>query len=98
MARPTLSADLTAPLPNRHTRLVQKALSRRGKSPALRDHIADPVTHIRLAYSVNSTCIALDIGRSTLYELIASGAIRTIKVGRRTLITAEELRRFLDTS
>jgi excisionase family DNA binding protein len=54
------------------------------------------VTPARLAYTINNACIALDLGRSTLYQLIGAGPIRTIKVGRRTLITAQELLRFLD--
>ncbi len=29
---------------------------------------------------------ALGVGRSTLYELIASGQLRTVKIGRRRLV------------
>lgn len=39
-------------------------------------------------------CKALGLGRSKLYELIASGNITTRKVGRKTLIPREELVRF----
>jgi excisionase family DNA binding protein len=39
----------------------------------------------------------LGIGRTTLYELIADGKIKTVKIGRRTLIPDEELQRFVAT-
>ena len=35
------------------------------------------------------------IGRSTLYELIGRGDLRTIKIGRRTFIALTELERFV---
>jgi excisionase family DNA binding protein len=97
MEHPTQPADLAAPSTNRNTRRTQKALSRRAKlTPALQDRMVDPVTHRRLAYTINNACVALDLGRSTLYQLIAAGAIRAIKVGRRTLIAEEELLSFLN--
>ena len=37
----------------------------------------------------------LDLSRATVYELLQSGDLRAIKVGRATLITAEEVRRWL---
>lgn len=47
----------------------------------------DPLT-VRIAEAVRLT----GIGRSKLYELIASGDIETIKVGRCTLIPMTSLR------
>lgn len=35
------------------------------------------------------------IGRSTLYELIAAGAIRTVKIGRRAFVSERELARYV---
>jgi excisionase family DNA binding protein len=40
---------------------------------------------------------ALGIGRTTLYELIADGKIKTVKIGRRVLIPDDELQRFVAT-
>ena len=50
----------------------------------------DPVLH-----SINSTAKILGIGRSSLYGLIASGQLRPVKIGRRTLIPDETIRRFV---
>lgn len=50
-----------------------------------------------LAHAVPDACQRLGISRSTLYELIASGEIRSFKVGTRTLIPESELRRFIAT-
>jgi len=48
---------------------------------------ASPISPVCL--SVADTCARLGVGRSTIYELIASGELRTLKIGRRTLITVE---------
>ena len=49
----------------------------------------------RLLYPVAEAGDKLGIGRSTLYELIAAGTIRTVKIGRRTLIAHDELERYI---
>lgn len=49
----------------------------------------------RLGYSVDEAAAALGIGRSTLYRLIRDGRLRTLRLGRRVLITATELEGFL---
>lgn len=54
------------------------------------DHIATPV-----ANQVPQACARLGIGRTALYELLKSGAIRSFKVGARTLIPEAELQRFV---
>ncbi|MBE2212120.1 MAG: helix-turn-helix domain-containing protein [Xanthomonadaceae bacterium] len=38
---------------------------------------------------------AIGIGKSTLWRLIAKGEIKAFPVGRRTLITEEEIKRFV---
>jgi excisionase family DNA binding protein len=50
----------------------------------------------RLAVRVREACRITGIGRSKLYELIASGEIPTIKVGTMTLLPVDGLRAFLD--
>jgi excisionase family DNA binding protein len=50
---------------------------------------------LALAYSILDAARASGLGRSTLYELIAAGKIEARKVGARTLIPADSLRRFI---
>lgn len=50
----------------------------------------------RLLYSIADTQEQLQIGRSMLYELIAKGEVQTVKIGRRTLISHDELVRYVD--
>jgi len=40
---------------------------------------------------------ALGIGHTKLYELINAGKLRTVKVGRRTLVRTDSIREFVDT-
>jgi len=49
-----------------------------------------------LAYSVAQACALLSVGRTTLYAAIARGDLKTKKIGRRRLVTAEALRAWLD--
>ena len=49
----------------------------------------------RMLYPINDAVRVLGIGRSTLYELIATGEIHTVKIGRRTLIAHDELERYV---
>ena len=53
-----------------------------------------PIPNI-LAYGIAEACIALGIGRTRLYALIAEGQIEARSCGGRTLIPAESLRAFL---
>ena len=46
-----------------------------------------------LAISINDTAKALGIGRSSVYTLLKSGRLDAIKIGRRTLLTTESVRR-----
>jgi excisionase family DNA binding protein len=50
----------------------------------------------KFAYSVDEVIEVTTIGRSKLYELMASGELESVQVGRRRLIPAEALRRFMD--
>ncbi len=42
--------------------------------------------------SVNNAAEALDIGRTKTYELINSGKIKTITIGKRRLVVIDSLR------
>ncbi|MEQ1496198.1 MAG: helix-turn-helix domain-containing protein [Novosphingobium sp.] len=57
---------------------------------ASRSNGAEPLA-VRIPDAVRMT----GIGRSKLYELIASGDIETVKVGRCTLVPMESLRALL---
>lgn len=48
-----------------------------------------------LAWQINSACYRAGIGRTKLYQLIRDGEIKTIKVGRRTLVPESELQKWL---
>ena len=45
--------------------------------------------------SINEAAAVIRVGRSLLYTLIADGEIKPIKVGRRTVIPAGEIRRYV---
>jgi excisionase family DNA binding protein len=46
-------------------------------------------------FSIKGGADHLKIGRSKLYQLIKEGAIRTAKIGRRTVIPGTEIKRFI---
>ena len=48
-----------------------------------------------LTVRIKDACRITGIGRSKLYELIATGEIEVIKVGAITLVPIEELRAFI---
>lgn len=50
----------------------------------------------RLGSTVNRACERLDVGRTLMYELIAAGEIRTIKIAGRTIIPERELEAFIE--
>jgi len=49
----------------------------------------------RRAYQVNEAAAAYRLSRSTLYKLIGSGALRSVKIGGRRLIPVEALEALL---
>ena len=49
-----------------------------------------------LAFSVAEACSAARIGRTSLYQAIRAGELRALKRGRRTIILANDLRRYLE--
>ena len=52
--------------------------------------------HTPLAYSIAEACSVVRTGRTALYEAIRSGALRAVKRGRRTIVLADDLRRYLE--
>jgi excisionase family DNA binding protein len=46
-------------------------------------------------HPIDQACLISGCGRTKLYALIANGQLDARKLGRRTLITDESLRRFL---
>jgi excisionase family DNA binding protein len=51
----------------------------------------------RRAFSVNEAAAAIGLSASSIWKWISLGQLRAIRVGGRTLITAEELDRVLKT-
>lgn len=49
----------------------------------------------KLAYSINEAASALSMGRTSIYAMIADGRLEAFKLGRRTLIKAESLKRLV---
>jgi len=49
-----------------------------------------------LALSIAEACSVARAGRTALYEAIRSGSLRAVKRGRRTLVLADDLRRYLE--
>jgi excisionase family DNA binding protein len=63
----------------------------RGKALAAFDDLPVEPISVRISTAVRLT----GIGRSTLYELIASGQIETVKIGRSTFIPYGCLKRLI---
>lgn len=49
-----------------------------------------------LAYSITEACAVARTGRTVLYEAIASGNLRAVKRGRRTLVLPADLRDWVE--
>lgn len=52
----------------------------------------------RLAFSVHETAASLGLSTSSIWKWIASGKIRAVKVGGRTVVPTSELNRILSAS
>ena len=50
---------------------------------------------MRMLFDIPETGQELRVGRTTVYELIKTGELRPIRIGKRTLIPREELERFI---
>ena len=58
-------------------------------------HLLPTPDAVRLLHPIPDAIHVLGIGRSTLYDLIATGEIHVVKIGRRTLIAHDELERYV---
>jgi len=52
-------------------------------------------TEIPLAFTVNKFCAAMNVSRTTVYELIKRGELHSVTVAGRRLIPASEAHRLL---
>ena len=50
----------------------------------------------KMAFSVDEAAMRAGLGRDSIYAAIRSGQLRGVKAGRRTLVTADALRQYLD--
>jgi excisionase family DNA binding protein len=50
----------------------------------------------KMAFSVDEAAMRAGLGRDRIYSAIRNGALVARKFGRRTIITADALQRFLD--
>lgn len=48
--------------------------------------------HEPLSYTIEDTMAATGLGRTKIYDCIAKGLLKRVKVGSRTLITADSVR------
>lgn len=53
-------------------------------------------TSSRLAFSIDQLAKAVSIGRTRIYQEIKTGRLRPLKCGRRTLVPATEVQRWLE--
>jgi excisionase family DNA binding protein len=49
-----------------------------------------------ITVSINDAAKALGVGRSKIYQLIRSGDLNFVKIGRRSLITVTSIRELVD--
>jgi excisionase family DNA binding protein len=50
----------------------------------------------KLLYRIEEACIATALGRTKVYDEIAAGRIRVVKIGKSVRIPADELRAYVE--
>lgn len=76
----------------------QAATATGSPPPATSSRPLDAVSGIppsKIAYTIKEATAAIGLSRSTIYKLMASGELETIRIGQRRLIRAEALSRLL---
>ena len=58
-------------------------------------HIAQRTPQEKLAFNINEVCAATGIGRTSVYEAIKNGALKSMMVGGRRLVRREALENWL---
>lgn len=54
--------------------------------------ILDPRDADKLAYGVDAAARSLDVSPRTIWNLIEDGTLRKVRIGRRTLVPASDLK------
>lgn len=49
----------------------------------------------KIAYSIPEFCAACAVGRTFVYDKIKNGRLKALKAGRRTIVDADEAKRWL---
>jgi excisionase family DNA binding protein len=49
----------------------------------------------KFGYSIREACAATSLGRTSIFKHLASGRLKAVRLGRRTIITAESLHALL---
>lgn len=52
--------------------------------------------HDKLLYTINQAAEALCVGRSTIYELINTGELPSVKIGTRRLVARSDVTSFVN--
>lgn len=53
--------------------------------------MTETLIHPKLGFSIREACAASSLGRTTIYAHIATGRLRAVRVGGRTIIPAPSL-------
>lgn len=79
------------------TKNITSTPGNRHERPALAAQTKARLTHQAeaLAYRVSDAARVLGIGRTSLYELFASGALTPVRIAGRVLVPADQLRRLV---
>jgi len=56
------------------------------------------IVHPKLAYSIREACQVSSLGKTTLYSHIATGRLKAVRIGGRTVIPADALHALLNGS